>query len=497
MMSEPVGTAHESLPEQIRTFAGDVVYPRERRWTFRSEGGTFSFNFDLAPVAASPLADSWKRTLTWYLQDKSAHHAKAAFERVLHLFRFLAQSSANAIVEITPTDLLNYRGSLPPKREWYLTSLSGVLCRWSDLGYTGVLAETARLLRSLRLPGNEKGEAVRTSDPWEGPLTDIEFTGLMTALSDELTAGAISEEDFLVVWLTACLGVRPLQISQLKIMDLHEPPAAVGEPWRLDIPRLKQPGTGARALMRTRPITPAVGAMLLRQASRVRRRFDEREQGLPIFPAMRETRWLAGYEWHRTANSIRLAIKTVAEGLNVFSERTGEPLVIRPRRLRRSFGTRVASEGMGEYEVADLLDHSDTQNAKVYVEATPDIIDRLDKALALKLAPLAQAFTGHFASAEELHTAPGGVVRGGAQAPPLGACGQHAFCGFAAPVACYTCRQFRPWRNGPHAAVLEKLILERERLQATTDPRIAAVNDRTILAVAEVVRLCEERAEHD
>ncbi|WGU38234.1 tyrosine-type recombinase/integrase [Phenylobacterium sp. NIBR 498073] len=149
-------------------------------------------------------------------------------------------------------------------------------------------------------------------------------------------------------------------------------------------------------------------------------------------------------------------------------------------------------------DLADLVStyilHSDTQNAKVYVEATSDIIDRLDKALALKLAPLAQAFTGHFISAEELRKAPGGVVRGGAQAPPLGACGQQAFCGFAAPIACYTCRQFRPWRDGPHAAVLERLIRERERLQSTTDSRIASVNDRTILAVAEVVRLCEEGA---
>lgn len=496
MMSEPAGLAPEELPEQIRTFAGDPVYPREKRWTFRSEGQTFSFNFDLAPASAGPLVASWKRALAWYLQNRSAHHAKSAFERVLHLFRFLEAEGAVAITEITPTDILNYRGCLPPKREWYLATLSGVLCRWSDLGYSGVSAETVRLLRDLRLSGNAKGEAVRTSDPLEGPLTDIEFAALMTALSDGLAAEEVSEEDFLIVWLAACLGLRPLQISQLKITDLHEPRAADGKQWLLDVPRLKQAGSGARALIRTRPITSTVGAMLQRQAARVQGRFNKREQGLPLFPAARAARWLAGYEWHRTATSIRLAIKSVAERLRVFSERTGEPLSITPQRLRRSFGTRAASEGLGEYEVADLLDHSDTQNAKVYVEATPEIIDRLDKALAFKLAPLAQAFTGHFASAEELRTAAGGILRAGAQAPPLGACGQHSFCGFAAPVACYTCRQFRPWRDGPHAAVLEKLILERERLQATTDPRIAAVNDRTILAVAEVVRLCEEDVDH-
>ena len=76
---------------------------------------------------------------------------------------------------------------------------------------------------------------------------------------------------------------------------------------------------------------------------------------------------------------------------------------------------------------------------------------------------------------------------------PMGNCGKHGFCGFLAPIACYTCMNFQPWLDGPHEAVLDYLIGERDRLAAQTDLRIASVNDRTILAVAEVVRLCEAR----
>ena len=76
---------------------------------------------------------------------------------------------------------------------------------------------------------------------------------------------------------------------------------------------------------------------------------------------------------------------------------------------------------------------------------------------------------------------------------PMGNCGKHGFCGFLAPIACYTCVNFQPWLDGPHEAVLDYLIGERDRLAAQTDLRIASVNDRTILAVAEVVRLCEAR----
>jgi hypothetical protein len=39
--------------------------------------------------------------------------------------------------------------------------------------------------------------------------------------------------------------------------------------------------------------------------------------------------------------------------------------------------------------------------------------------------------------------------------------------------------------------VLDYLLAERERLLVGTDARIASINDRTILAVAEVVRRCE------
>ena len=68
----------------------------------------------------------------------------------------------------------------------------------------------------------------------------------------------------------------------------------------------------------------------------------------------------------------------------------------------------------------------------------------------------------------------------------------NGFCGLAAPIACYTCKNFQPWLDGPHEAVLAHLLAKREQLLSTTDARIASVNDRTILAVAEVIRRCDE-----
>lgn len=166
-------------------------------------------------------------------------------------------------------------------------------------------------------------------------------------------------------------------------------------------------------------------------------------------------------------------------------------------RFRRTIGTQAAAEGHGELIIAELLDHSDTQNVGVYVEASPEFMERrIDRKLAMRLAPLAQAFAGVLVDGEtDAASDPSKRIvapQYNQNFEPVGECGQHGFCGFAAPVACYTCANFEAWLDGPHEDILNSLLAERERLMQTTDSRIASVNDRTILAVAHVVKMCQE-----
>lgn len=73
----------------------------------------------------------------------------------------------------------------------------------------------------------------------------------------------------------------------------------------------------------------------------------------------------------------------------------------------------------------------------------------------------------------------------------LGVCGSGP-CGLFAPVSCYTCVKFQPWRNGPHREVLDWLVEERERKQKEgLDPQIFKIHDATILAIGKVVAACE------
>ncbi len=190
-------------------------------------------------------------------------------------------------------------------------------------------------------------------------------------------------------------------------------------------------------------------------------------------------------------------MRSVFRAIDSVSERTGVKIYVTASRFRRTLGTRAAREGLNELVIAELLDHSDTQNVGVYIEAVPEIVERIDKGMAMHLAPLAQAFVGVLIDNEASATRAGDpssrIVTPDDLSRPVGSCGSYGFCGAMAPIACYTCRNFQPWVDGPHERILDQLVAERERIFSETgDLTIASVNDRVILACAEVVRLCQE-----
>jgi hypothetical protein len=344
---------------------------------------------------------------------------------------------------------------------------------------------------------------VRTFDPDSGPFTDIELEALRAALNDSFATGRVSLEDYVLAWLAIALGARPTQLAMLKIADFCVATSKDGTPmYALRVPHAKQRGIGVRSQFTERLLVPQIGKLISRYVDQLREAFRDilsDPNQAPLFPAdLSGGQAPAGFEHHRAADNMAQKVKRVLERLGVVSERTGKAMKVNVARLRRTLGTRAAMEGHGELVIAELLDHSDTQNVGIYVEARPEIIDRIDKAIALRLAPMAQAFAGMVVTDED-EAERGDDSTSRITDPrfcptmkPMGTCGKHGFCGLLAPIACYTCRNFQPWVDGPHEAVLDHLLGERERLMSKGDHRIAAINDRTILAAAEVVRQCRE-----
>jgi integrase len=495
----------EALPFSVRTRGGATFDPRSDFWSYRDGVSRVCINFTpIAGLLSSEMQQSLKVVLLWYAENASPHHINNMHFLFCHFVKYLWEVQGAAIQSVASIDLLNYKASLSSNKAWFLSNLSGFLKKWHRLRLPGVAEDVVSLLRDLRLKGNPRGVAVRTMDPVAGPYTDIELGAIQTALNDSFADGSIADDMYLLAWLFIALGQRPSQFAALKVGDVSGVLIDGQVHYNLKVPRAKQRDAHLRTQFKNRPLVSQIGKPLLEYAQRIRHRFEGRlaePKDAPLFPSAVEVEGAPGYEFHSTGGNLSRRLSDTLRGLRVYSERTGDLLQISAIRFRRTFGTRAAQEGHGELVIAELLDHSDTQNVGVYVASVPEIAARIDRAIAMELAPLAQAFKGALINDESEATRCGDPssrildLRINRSTKPMGSCGQYSFCSFNAPIACYTCRYFEPWLDGPHEAVLKHLLEQREQLLVTTDRRMAAINDRTILAVAEVIQLCREAAE--
>jgi len=425
-------------------------------------------------------------------------------------------ASRGAIGVITPSDLINYRSAIGEASEPRLGGLGVLLKVWSNLDLPGVDGEVVQLLDGWRIKGWRKGVAVQTMCPLTGPLSEFEYEALCLSLVDAFETDQISLEEFVLVDLFIATGRRPVQLGDLKVRDIIGADNNVeAKEVVLNVPRRKQ-GDPWRTEFKPIYLTPEKGVAVQSLAKENAAKFMNRYPGvvsedigdLPLFPSWRKIAAVAEQgqnlvvellpteEFHLITVAISHRLEAIIENLDVASERTGERLRVFPLRLRRNIATRAARQGYGSVIIAELLDHTDDQNARVYTENVPEHIDAINEAVARQLAPIAQAFSGVLVD-HESH-----AIRG--QDPTsrvrtdsgsgVGTCGMYGFCGALAPIACYTCKSFQPWLDGPHQEVLDGLLEERDRIrQLTRDESMAAINDRTVVAVAEVIRRCEER----
>ena len=199
---------------------------------------------------------------------------------------------------------------------------------------------------------------------------------------------------------------------------------------------------------------------------------------------------------HCTGNNLSRIFSTRLEAIAPPTERLNfEAIPVTSQRFRYTFGTRLVEEGASKNVVGDRLGHTDLQNVDVYFEASPKIVENIDKAMDAHLAPLAMAFRGRLVGGEDGAThkgEPGSrIIDFRVSKAPVGSCGgKGQGCEFNKPVACYTCFKFEPWLDAPHDKVLQRLMEERKRF--ATDERLAQINDDAILAVQEVMAECAQ-----
>lgn len=451
------------------------------------------------------LRNSFINTLHYYAINKSSSHTRNMAYRAKVFFTFTKG-------RLDTETLIAYRASLNPSTEHYLGSLKGFFVTWYRQGHQGIKEEFIRTLRSWVLKGNESGRAVLQMDSQKGPLTDIEMQGVLDGVITCYSKRRLRLETFTLILILLYTGRRAIQLVTLKIKDVRENKTNKITGYEINFPRAKQRYTMWRSTFKACAIDEDLWLVLQLQIADTIKKLqslvdfslpDALIQELPLFPdfstvSRRTTESdlldLLQFDYvHAPVKICNTALTRFLDTQCVFSERTGEPLNLTSRRFRSTLGTNLARQGYGIAIVAEVLDHSDLQSAGCYIKSLPDIVERIDKAVAQQLAPFAQAFQGVLVKSEQE------AIRGKDPSSRIsngqvnvGTCGSFGFCGALAPIACYTCTHFQPWVDGPHEQVLNELLASSDRVWgATQDFKVASANDRLILAVTEVVRRCE------
>jgi hypothetical protein len=332
------------------------------------------------------------------------------------------------------------------------------------------------ILRSITAVGNAKGHSVRFRDVLRGPFTSDELLLIGRAVRE----GLGTSQDRAIVMLHMELGHNPDASVRLRNSDLIRYETTSAVVWQLDVPRVKK--RIPRRETKRRPISHALGSLL-----------TSLHYGSADDPLLH---WLPASHPEGTINQ---AMRRFAEAAHLISPRTQHRLRMNARRFRFSIATHMAEEGASLFHIAEVLDHSDTQNVRVYVETASSIADPVARATDGALTPLVHRFQGRMVDSD----GPGGLSHQRIPAatphlriPPLdvggiGYCGRdvvrEGLCQLLPPLSCYLCPSFAALRTGPHRQMLASIDESLRLQEPQSDRRILVQLDQVRAAIRQVI----------
>lgn len=481
-----------ALPERVFTRGGGSFDPREDLWEWANGPFNARLDFRLYSHGFEAFVPSLKQALLPFVKGHSSAHVsnlQRAFSHFAGVLRTCPEKTISAQL------ISNYAAKLGARDVGRLGTLNCLLQKWVHLGLPGVEPECATYLLELRKPGNKKGEAVRTRNPVEGPLSEDEYTALYSSVNAAYGRGDFPLWMLLLTRLLLACGGRISQYASLKLGDFDCAELV------LSLPQAKTREEHARSSLLDFDIGPQTGQLIADYTNGLR--VDGYDENSAFFPQAlvmprgprKQMRGIGDlFYGHCVPSALSTRFKILlAEIAPPTSRLDFAPMPLVPKRFRYTFGTRLAEEGASKVVIANRLGHADLQHVDAYVEASPKIVENIDRTMGVLLAPLARAFKGQVVEDEE-HTTHKGIpgsriIDFRVSADPVGSCaGKGSNCAFNKPVACYTCFRFEPWLDAPHEEVLKRLQVERGKW--STDDRMAAVNDEPIRAVLEVIALC-------
>lgn len=485
-------------------------------WLLNHAVTRMHLDFGLLGIQSQSLLDSVAKFIAELIKTSSPDNVRGTFQALRYLARSEHFRQAETTGEILDERLISELRQVDTFAHYRLHYIRAWYCWCADHGFDQFSEEIARRLKELKIAGNETGHAVRTQDPIKGAFDELEFIAITTKLR-ALGPDRLTTLENTLCWMAVACGANPLAYALSREEDYK--PHLEEETGRIHalfhLPRIKKGDPLFREQSHPKSLNDEIGGWVNRLI--LENQANRAQQGWPdgcAFPLFRrfdpDAERMAGpfreFAMHMSPEEITLIIQRAITKLEILSHRTGEPLVVNMRRFRRTYGTRAVEDGASPSELAVMLDHSDLGSVQAYFESRASMVFRLDAATARVLGPICDAFMGRIVRSEREAVNGDNPAkripfynrhpdRMPEEAGDLGTCGSGP-CGLHAPISCYTCSQFQPWQDGPHAEVLDWLCAERKRKEKDgLDPQMVGIHDATILAVAEVVNACEAMTE--
>jgi hypothetical protein len=478
-----------SVPATVVSFDGQYIDTSANRWRFHSSsdgGKIFVISWDRLAEGAI-LTSRAQQLAKLFLVDKISRKKSATINNDFEMFRRFRDWLARI-----PRSSFDWGGLNEALARAFLahgvehTAAKGNdFCRLRTFYHWGVRRQYQDfdrkllwILQSIPAAQNSKGHHVRFRDVLKGPFSPDE----LLLLGRSITDGQGADEDRALVMLHLELGLNPNASARLLNKDLVQYETKSAIVYHLDIPRVKK-RTVQRETKR-RPISTRLGQLLKRL-----------QQG---DPADRLLHWL----WQaKPEYSINRAMQRFADAANLVSPRTQTKLSITARRFRFSIATHMAEEGASPFHIAKVLDHSDTNTVRVYVETVSSIADPLAKATDAVLKPLVRRFQGIIIEACDLagRTSLTQIVPTTAPNLPevpldiggVGICARdvikHGLCGLLPPLSGYLCPSFAAFRGGPHQQMLDSIEQFLHKMETLADQRILRQLDDVRIAIRQVL----------
>ncbi|MCY1292484.1 hypothetical protein D9M70_417130 [compost metagenome] len=368
-------------------------------------------------------------------------------------------------------------------------------------GYEDLSLEVYEDFQKLRNYASKQNTylALFVMDEDRGPFTKEEIS----VLSAQVDRQSLPLGFRLVLDLCLCFGLRPIQISLLRRKDfIRDKKTGIRY---INVPRVKQKSRDRRTQFSSRILTERTADLIQAYIDSAPTPDGVDPAELPIFITPkpvnleRDGNSLGSHYWddverlssdyfsnqskrtvvyHKSIRKINYMLWGNEHRLPL-SPRTGKRFNLCAYRFRYTVGTQAVMSGCTPEELADLLDHNDTNSIKHYFRFTHEMWEILENATLSRVEQ--KQFTAAWMREGDLEGNIYSHVCEPRNFNVIGKCASRSICFEEPAVACYSCDRFCPNKNTvAHESALEGLVARKDHLLTVSTANVVSVIDQAI-----------------